>query len=210
VSALTNPVIGGGGAHGRSAVVRQTSRLFSTLFQGADPKHRLTVLDTGAAMPETIAFLGRFKCSIHVCDLFSEPLVREMQQDLSEREMKKEFQDLLRFGIGTLLDICLFWDFLNYLSRPALRAFSAALKPYVHPGTRAHGFSVLNVETPLRNQRYAIGDENTLCVRPAKAPQPDYYPHSHDELNQSLSCFNVSRGWLLPDGRLEILLKAVV
>ena len=114
------------------------------------------------------------------------------------------------FKVGTLIDVCLFWDFLNYLSRPALRAFSSALAPYIHAGTRAHGFSVLNVETPLRNQQYGIGDLNTLCVRQNKAAQLDYYPHSHDELNESMTCFNIGRGWLLPDGRLEILLKAAV
>lgn len=193
-----------------SGVVLQSSRLFSTLFRKVDPQHRLTVLDTGAANPDTIGFLGQFKTSIHVSDLYSEPLIRERQTDLDEQEMKMEFQDLLGFRVGTLIDVCLFWDFLNYLSRPALRAFSAALRPYVHPGTRAHGFSVLNVETPLRNQQYGIADENTLCVRPGKASQPDYYPHSHDELNESLCCFAVGRGWLLPDGRLEILLEAQV
>lgn len=198
------------GPGGSAGVVRQPSRLFASLFKGLDFQRRVTVLDAGSANADTIAFLGRFKSSIHVCDLYSEPLVRELQQDLSEQEMKKEFQDLLGLRMGTLIDVCLFWDFLNYLSRPALRAFSSALKPYVHPGTRAHGFSVLNVETPLRNQRYGIGDENTLCVRPVTMPQLDYYPHSHDELNDSMCCFDVGRGWLLPDGRLEILLKAVV
>ena len=136
--------------------------------------------------------------------------MRTLQTELSEKEMKLGFQELLEFKVGTMIDVCLFWDFLNYLNRPALRAFSAALKPYIHPGTRAHGFTVLNVETPLRNQQYGIVDHQTISVRPAQTPQLDYYPHSHEELNHCLGCFEVGRGWLLPDGRLEILLNATV
>lgn len=188
----------------------QYSQLLPTLFARADLRGRVSVLEVGALSPESLQFFSQFKSRIHVRDLFSERLIREQQEDLSEKELKLEFQKLLDFKVGTMLDICLFWDFLNYLSRPALRAFSAALKPYVHAGTRAHGFSVLNVETSLRNQKYGIASLEQLTVRKSLSPQLDYYPHSHEELNQSLSCFNVGRGWLLPDGRLEILLDVVV
>lgn len=187
----------------------QSSRLLPSLFAGLNPR-RLRVFEAGPANPETLAFIGQVRARIHVLDLYSEDLIRTQQVDLSEQEMKRAFQEILGFRVGTLIDVCLFWDVLNYLSRPALRAFSAALKPYVHPGTRAHGFSVLNVETSLRNQQYGILDESTISVRPARKEQLDYYPHSHEELNHCLSCFEVGRGWLLPDGRLEILLESVV
>ena len=194
----------------KAGVTHQSSRLFPSLFVGIDPMHRLNVFDAGPATSETIRFLGQFKSRIHVADLYSESLVRTQQKDLSEEEMKREFQKILGFKVGTLIDVCLFWDFLNYLNRPALRAFSAALNPYIHAGTRAHGFSVLNVETPLRDQQYGIASTDTLAIRPSAVRQLDYYPHSHEELNASMSCFDIGRGWLLPDGRLEILLKAVV
>lgn len=196
----------GAGSPGREV---QSSRLLPSLFAGLNPR-RLRVFEAGPANPETLAFISQFRARIHVLDLYSEDLVRTQQVDLSEQEMKRAFQEILGFRVGTLIDVCLFWDVLNYLSRPALRAFSAALRPYVHPGTRAHGFSVLNVETSLRNQQYGILDESTISVRPARKEQLDYYPHSHEELNHCLSCFEVGRGWLLPDGRLEILLDSVV
>ena len=193
-----------------SGVTYQSSRLFPSLFLKTDPKKRLSVLEAGTATRESIAFLGQFKSRIHVANLFSEDLIREQQAKLSEKEMKREFQNLLNFKVGTLIDVCLFWDFLNYLNPTALRAFSSALRPYIHKGTRAHGFTVLNVETPLRNQQYGIGSPDTLCVRQGKQSQLEYFPHSHDELNGSFDCFEIGRGWLLPDGRLEILLKARV
>lgn len=188
----------------------QYSQLLPTLFARADLRGRVSILEVGALSPESLEFFSQFKSRIHVRDLFSEKLVRQQQEDLSEKELKLEFQKLLDFKVGTMLDICLFWDFLNYLSRPALRAFSAAIRPYVHAGTRAHGFSVLNVETSLRNQQYGIASLDQLSVRKSPSPQLDYYPHSHEELNRSLCCFKVGRGWLLPDGRLEILLDVVV
>lgn len=194
----------------RDGVSYQASRLLPALFKHTDLQKKLNVLDIGPAVPETINFFGQFKSRIHVAGLFSEGLVRKQQEDISEKEMKQEFQTLLDLKVGTLIDICLFWDFLNYLNRPALRAFSSALRPYIHKGTRGHGFSVLNVETPLRNQQYGIGNPETLCIRPGRESQLDYYPHSHEELNQSFNCFEIGRGWLLPDGRLEILLNAVV
>jgi hypothetical protein len=194
----------------KTGMVQQSSRLFSSLFVDVDPKRRLNVFEAGAAISETVEFFSQYKTRIHIAGLYSEPLVVDQQKELSEQEMKLEFQKLFGFKVGTLIDVCLFWDFLNYLSRPALRAFSAALKPYVHAGTMAHGFSVLNVETPLRNQQYGISALDTLCVRRNKAAQLEYYPHSHEELNESLHCFKIGRGWLLPDGRLEILLNAVL
>jgi hypothetical protein len=191
-------------------VVEQHSRLLPSLFELQEAPRQITVLEVGSAIPETIRFLGQFRTRIHVADLYGDPLVTRDQAELSESEMKEAFRDVLNFPVGTLIDICLFWDFLNYLNRTALRAFSAALGPYLHPGTRGHGFSVLSIETPLRNQQYGIVQPDTLSIRPGDRPQLDYFPHSHEELNAFFDCFRIQRGWLLPDGRLEILLDAQV
>lgn len=202
---------GSGAAPGMNrGVTQQPSKLFPTLFDDLKDNRRVVVFDAGPAIAETVRFLGQFKSRLHIADLYEEDLVRNRQQDLTEQEMKAGFRDMLGLPVGTLLDICLFWDFLNYLNRPALRAFSAALRPYIHPGTRGHGFTVLSVETPLRNQQYGIVRPDTLSIRPSRREQLDYHPHSHEELNASFDSFNIQRGWLLPDGRLEVLLRALV
>jgi hypothetical protein len=190
------------------SLVRQSSRLLPSLFSQLDASRRITVLEVGPAAPETISFFGQFRSCLHIKDLYEEPLVREEHQDLDEQELKQGFLDLLGFPRGTLIDICLFWDFLNYLTPKALRAFNAALKPYLHGGTRGHGFSVLNVETPLSNRQYGLAEYDTLCSRPARLEQLSYYPHSHSELDRCLASFQIARGWLLSDGRLEMLLEA--
>jgi hypothetical protein len=191
-------------------ITTQSSRLLPALFSRLDPTRRITVLEVGPAVPETVRFFGQFRSRLHICDLFEEPLVREQQDELEEAEIKQAFLDLMQLPRGKLIDICLFWDFLNYLKPKTLRALNSALRPYLHPGTRGHGFSVLNVETPLSNRQYGIVQPDTLCSRPGRLAQLDYFPHSHEELNACLSAFRIGRGWLLADGRLEMQLEAQV
>ena len=187
---------------------KQPSKIFASLYRMLDPNHRLTVLEVGSALPETVEFFSRYKCRVHFLDLFSEPLVNELQNVTSPQEIRKQFEELLIFPPGTKLDICLFWDFLCYLDDPALRAFNEALRPYMHHGTRAHGFGIHHLAIKLGNKRYGVIDESTLSVRQRHSKQPDTHPHSQVEMNEMMSCFDFERGLLMPDGKLELLLKA--
>jgi len=155
-----------------SGVAKQPSKLFSLLLRkNMDAGHRLTILEAGPALPETVDFFSRYKCRIHFLDLFSEPLVHDLQKVTSAKETRQRFEELFGFLRGTKLDICLFWDFLCYLDDVALRAFNAALRPYVHDGTRAHGFGVHHLAIRLANKRYGVLDEETLSVRPNGSEQ---------------------------------------
>ena len=189
-------------------VAKQPSKLFSSLLRVTDPGHHLTILEVGPALPETVDFFSSYKCRIHILDLFSEPVVRDLQKVTSPEEMQQQFEDLLIFPQGTKLDICLFWDFLCYLDDTALRAFDAALRPYIHHGTRAHGFGVHHLAIRLENKRYGVLNEAMLSVRPGRSGQAETHPHSQVEMHEMLSCFDFDRGLLLPDGKLELLLKA--
>jgi hypothetical protein len=53
-----------------------------------------------------------------------------------------------------------------------------------------------------------VMDANTLSVRPRQTKQADTHPHSQVEMHEMMSCFDFERGLLLPDGKLELLLKA--
>jgi hypothetical protein len=188
--------------------VTQPSKLFSSLFRSLDMGRRLTILDVGAALPETVEFFSRFKCRIHFIDLFSEPVVKELQQVSNARELHQQFEKLLQLPEGTQLDICLLWDLLCYLDDPALKAFNSVLRPYLHSESRAHGFGVHHLAIRLENKQYGILDENTLSVRLRKSKQLTTHPHSQIEMHEMLTCFDFERGLLLPDGKLELLLKA--
>jgi len=189
-------------------MVTQPSKLFASLFRSLDTGRRLTILDVGAALPETVEFFSRFKCRIHFIDLFSEPLVKELQQVSSPKELHQQFEKLLQLPAGTQLDICLLWDLLCYLDDPALRAFNNVLQPYMHNETRAHGFGVHHLAIRLENKQYGILDENSLSVRLRDSKQLTTHPHSQIEMHEMLTCFDFERGLLLPDGKLELLLKA--
>ncbi len=187
---------------------KQPSKLFGSLLPKPDPNHRLTVLEVGSALPETVEFFSHYKCRIHFLDLFSEPLVQNLQNVTSPKEMQQQFERLLKFPPGTRIDICLFWDLLCYLDDRALRAFNAALRPYLHHGSRAHGFGVHHLAIKLGNKRFGVIDDATLSVRKCQSTQSQTFPHSQVEMHEHLSCFDFERGLLLPDGKLELLLRA--
>ena len=136
---------------------RLDSKLFGSLFQTVDVDRRLTVLEIGSALPETVDFFAQFKCRLLFVDLFSEPFVHD-QADLSETELRHCFEERFRFPADTRLDLCLFWDFLSYLDDPALRAFNSALRPWLHRGSRAHGFGAHPLGIRLANVRYGVRD----------------------------------------------------
>lgn len=186
---------------------RQQSKLFGALFSLMDVNRRLTVLEIGPAMPETVEFFSQYRCRLHFVDLFSEPFVRDEQADLSEKELRHAFEERFRFPPDTRFDLCLFWDFLSYLDDPALRAFNSALRPWIHAGTRAHGFGVHHLAIRLDNIHYGILNKDSFSVRPRLVEQMSYHPHSQIEMHEMFNCFDFERGLLLPDGKLEMLLK---
>jgi hypothetical protein len=51
-------------------------------------------------------------------------------------------------------------------------------------------------------------EEDALSVRLRQSKQLATHPHSQVEMHEMLSCFDFERGLLLPDGKLEMLLKA--
>jgi len=186
---------------------RQPSKLFPDLFKKIDPESRLTVLEIGSALTETVEFFSEFKCRLHFVDLFHEPFVREQQAKLSEKELRHAFEEQFRFPSDTQIDICLLWDFLCYLDDSALRAFNSALRPWLHAGSRAHGFGVHHLAIRVENIQYGILNRETLSIRKRRSVQMPHHPHSQIEMHEMLNSFDFERGLLLPEGKLEMLLK---
>ena len=164
--------------------------------------------EVGSALPETVDYFSQFCCRLHFLDLFSGSTLTDLQQLTSPRQIQDRMHDLLALPEGTQLDVCLFWDFLCYLDDKALRAFNLALRPYLHRDSRAHGFGVHHRAIKLANRRYGILDDQTLSVRPSRSPQAETIPHTQVETHDLFSCFDFQQGLRLPDGKLEILMKA--
>jgi hypothetical protein len=197
----------GAGAPG-SGRQRQQSLLFPSLFGKIDGDRRFRILDVGPAFPETLDFFSVYRCRLHFAALYEEPVVLEGPGDLEHGELVTLFRKLLAVEEGSAFDLVLLWDLPNYLDDRALAAFSEALAPYLHARTLGHAFAVRTQETRLQPRWYGIDEKHLFTVREPWTPQARFHPHSQAILINLLTCFSIDRGMLLPDGRLEVAMKA--
>lgn len=187
---------------------RQPSQLLPLLFGQLDTRRKITVLEAGRVMPETVAFFSQYRCRIHVLDLYGELEAGRLHRDNSGKTLQRQFQELFAFEPGTQLDLCFLWDLPHYLEEKQLRAFSAALWPWLQPHTRAHIFGVHSAATLLLNREYGIVSADSFCVRQRETPQLKNSPHPQSFLHEWLTCFASSRGVLLSDGKIESVMHA--
>jgi len=186
----------------------QQSLLFPTLVKKFGTDTRISVLEIGPALPETIEFFSQFRCRLHFAAMYTDPILQLQFADYSEAELAVHITRTLNFPKDTCFDLCLFWDFLNYLDDKALRAFNTAIRPFLHKSTRAHAFTVRTLNTSFSNQQYGIEQAHMFSVRPRAEKQASTFPHTQAILVNLLSNFDVDQGMLLPDGRLEVLMSA--
>lgn len=186
----------------------QQSLLFPSLVKSLDTDKRLSILEIGPALPETVNFFSQFKCRLHFGGMYSDPILQMQKGDHTEAELTDHIQQSLNFSKDTRFDLCLFWDFLNYLDDKALRAFNTVIAPHIHKATRAHAFTVRTLDTSFSNQQYGIEQAHMFSVRPRTGTQDTRFPHTQAILVNLLSSFDVDQGMLLPDGRLEVLMTA--
>jgi hypothetical protein len=186
----------------------QQTLLFPNLIKQVKEDRRLSVLEIGPALPETIEFFSRFKCRLHFAAMYTDPVLQMQMGEYTEAELADHITQSFDFPKNTLFDICLFWDFLNYLDDKALRAFNTAIRPYLHKSTRAHAFTVRTLNTTFSNQQYGIEQAHMFSIRPRQGKQARTTPHTQAILVNLLSNFDIDQGMLLPDGRLEVLMTA--
>jgi hypothetical protein len=187
---------------------KQQTLLFPSLVKNVDPDRRLSVLEIGPALPETIEYFSQYKCRLHFAAMYTDPILQMQTGDYTDAELIAHLKRSFGFRKGARFDLCLFWDFLNYLNDRALRAFNEALRPHLYKGTRAHAFTVRTLDTSFSNQQYGIKQDHIFSIRPRSGPQPRTFPHTQAILVNLLTDFDIDQGMLLPDGRLEVLLSA--
>lgn len=186
----------------------QQSLLFPTLVKKFRTDRRLSILEIGQALPETVRFFSDFKCRVHFAAMFTDPILQTMSGEYSEAEIADQITRSFDFPEDTRFDLCLFWDFLNYLNDKTVIAFNTAIKPYLQNGTRAHAITVRTLDTSFANQQYGIEEAHLFSIRPRAAVQARTFPHTQAILVNLLSSFEIDQGMLLPDGRLELLMTA--
>ncbi len=192
----------------RSISRTQQTLLFPSLVKRLASDRRLSILEIGPALPETIGFFSQYKCRLHFAAMYTDPVLQMQRDECTEAELVAHFTQTFGFQKGTRFDLCLFWDFLNYLDDKALRAFNTAITPYLHKTTRAHAFTVRTLDTSFPNQQYGIAEKHMFSIRPRTGTRARTTPHTQAILVNLLSSFDIDQGMLLPDGRLEVLMTA--
>ena len=188
------------------------SNLAPLLFERVQVDKQLVVLDIGLAMPATVELFSSFKCKLIFADLYfaemlSQDTLEEHSEDSSQeqvhQQLVEQFTVALNLDADTKIDICLFWDFFNYLDGTLFKAFIEALHPYINDNTCGYGLGVLNARCELPNYQYGISKLNKLNQYLRSEEQKPVYPHSQRDLNNLLGYFDVDKSRLMPDGRVE-------
>lgn len=187
--------------------LKQSSKLLVSLFEGIPPERHLSVLDVGSGVNDTVQFFSHLNSHLYFADLYSEPVVQDPREDVTVEQLAAQFADALSLPADARFDICLFWDFFNYLDGPALQAFVQAVGAHMRDGARCHGFGMLNSRTQLTSNHYGIRTLETLTLRRRDDCNLAVYPHSQRELTQLLGNFLIKKSLLMVDGRLEFVLN---
>jgi hypothetical protein len=208
-----------------NATVTETlpSRLLPDILERVADPSPLMVLDVGMGVHETVEYFGQKRCRLHFScfhdALVAAPVVTSQPKighivDEAERQeqlldaWRKTFSAMMDYRKGTSFDVCLFWDFFNYLDDLALKAFSDALSPYIGPHTRAHALVLLKPDTNVLNREYGIMAHDQIAMRPGNLGRLDSYPRPQARLASLLKDFSVSHSVLRRDGLLEVSLKS--
>ena len=110
----------------------------------------------------------------------------------------------LSVGDDVRFDVCLLWDFLNYLNAAQLSRFAGALSDHVYERTRLHAFAAFAPGTSLDSKRYGILDRGKLSVASRAENVP--HPHSQTEITKAFPGLAVGRATLLRENRQELFM----
>jgi hypothetical protein len=182
------------------------TNLAAATFDSLQTDKRLVVLDMGMAMAATVDYFSQFKSKLIFVDLYSEAFVAEISEEVSHQHLVDQFRQALAIDDNCIIDICLFWDFFNYLDGTLIKAFIEALQPYLADHSRGFGLGALNSRCQLPNSCYGLMSENTLTQCPRSDEQRPVYPHSQRDLNTFLDYFEINKSRLMSDGRVEYLI----
>lgn len=180
-----------------------SSQLLPQLLDRVEHASPLQVLDVGLGRAETVDFFSERRCRLHFSSLYE---TLQKGQTLEEVSWSTLFRREMDYPAGTVFDLCLFWDFFNYLDDDALQAFSRALSPFTDQRTVGHGFAVRNSNTAIPGREYAIAGRDRFSIRPGRQSLAATHPRPQATLGRMLEKFSLGRSVLHRDGLLEVML----
>lgn len=206
-----------------SALETLPTRLMPDLLDRLEKASPLMLLDVGFGVHETVEFFGNRRCRLHFAGLhetvavppatklktpFGQLVDKAEQDEATHAAWLAKFQAAINFEPGTKFDLCLFWDFCNYMDDLALKAFSDALAPFIGPQTLGHAYILLKPETNVLNREYGVLARDQISVRPGQHGHLPSFPRPQARVTSMLRGFAVNHSVLRRDGLLEIALKS--
>lgn len=185
------------------------------LWAGLDERNKYHILELGAASAGNIDFFGTRRCRIRVLDALREladlgrdGAWRDLEEDAQGAALEQALAERLPADDAEKADLALFWDVLNYLDRPVLKALAQHLSSdLLEPGARLHAFVAPMDAIALYPAHYDILEAGRLRVRrEARGTRPG--PRYHQpELERLMPQFVVERSVLLGNGIQEYLFR---
>ena len=171
--------------------MRMSSALLPRAFERVGRERKFTVLDLGAATPESVRFFNQFSCRVYFAGLL-------------EDDGEGDPATGLDFPSDARFDVCLFWDVLNYVSAQTLELVSEAVTARLNTDCRGHAFVAFSQAAPYSGMRFRIDTLEELMVE----PDPGRVPHvrTWKDLEGKLWPFTNAAATLLQGNRQELLL----
>ena len=179
------------------------TRLMDWVFEPFSEGSKANVLHLGKPLPETVNTFTNYRCKIHVADAYSK-LPFLLTNSSSQNSSSEFFREALELPPAARFNLCLFWDFLNFLDENLINYLASFLEPHLEKNCRAHAFSVYNVKSIPLQHHYGIADLTTISTRPREKNIDAPIPPTLKMLQDNFHCFKVDKSIMLADNRIEI------
>ena len=180
--------------------------LFRSLIQMLEEDRRWVVLDLGAARPQTIGLLNRYRCRLDVADIASG--IKSLSVASDSIVLGDRINALVPTCHTERTDITLCWDFLNYFERDALTVLMANIAARSRPGAFVHALIVYS-DKVMQDQpgQFVPVDEGHLLNASTAKPSRIAPRYSTEDLRLCLPDFSIERVRLLGNGMQEYLFR---
>ena len=166
---------------------------FALILRRCDVEGPFTVMDVGPGVSGTVSFFNQFRCRLYFLDLFDQ---------LPDAAVYAPFSDI---RAGVRFDVCLLWDYLNFLDEEQLTLFVLALRPFIHDGTVIHLIIAYSKSSPLQRLLYEVDESGSLILKSDDSVRVPY-PRTEAEVVSQWPQFTIERPTLRQDNRVELLL----
>ncbi len=192
--------------------VRVSSRLLANALAGVLERHeQLTILDLGPGSAGTVDFFAELDCPTRItfadCHSLATDLAHAANAESPPSFASKVLLAAQHMGLDEPIDLVLLWDYLHYFDLESIEVLSSALQPYIHNKTRGYGFGTLHSDQGIKPYNYSIASDTEVFLQP-RAEQALPFSPSQQALTDNFICLRISRGTLLQEGHLELLLEA--